>query len=40
MHPNEDHTSKINNNTKKDKAKDPPGVSMPPEEEMSPAQLG
>jgi len=24
----------------KDKAKDPPGVSMPPEKEMSPPQLG
>jgi len=44
MYPNEAHTRKNENTkhsaTKQDKAKDPPGVSMPPETEMMPAQLG
>ena len=50
MYPNEGNTHKsakhktvlpeIQSAAEKDKAKDPPGVDMPPETEMSPPQLG
>ena len=50
MYPNESHNNKTAKNktaasklqpiAEKDKTKDPPGVSMPPETEMSPPQLG
>jgi len=52
MNPNEGHTNKSKNTkhnstlaetvsaAEKSKTKNPPGVSMPPEKEMSPAQLG
>ena len=52
MYPNDNHTSKNKNPNhdsklaetisaaEKSKTKNPPGVTMPPENEMSPAQLG
>ena len=50
MYPNESHIPKSTKYkatlpesqpvAEKNKTKDPPGVSMPPEKEMSPAQLG
>jgi len=52
MYPNDGHTHRSKStkhnsklaetisNAEKSKTKNPPGVSMPPEKEMSPAQLG
>ena len=52
MYPNESNTHKSKNtknnsklaetisNAEKSKTKNPPGLTMPPEKEMSPAQLG